>query len=245
MVIFKYLQLNIKEYSIFIEKLSSIPITQADIRNITSQAMLLEANKNVLNVLTSFIFFIDNAKTYLTRKYRNNEEVISEFKKLKSHHYDNSFAYRFLTKLRNYSIHMGLPLTGLGFDANLDTEIPEEMVGDVLLYVNIDALKKEKKLFAGMHHEVLNLKDDVDLRPLIQELSKSILEIQKFIYLVQMKHIEKCINYIEEISGKYKTETNDIKLYYVSKRINYDAELIVYDIPYDMINDFKKYKNSW
>lgn len=243
--IFKYLQLNIKEYSMFVNKLSSLPITQIDIRKITSQSMLLEANRKVLNVLTSFVFFLDNAKTYLKRRYRDNEKIILEFEKLKSYHYDNSFAYRFLTKLRNYSIHMGFPLIGLGFNVDQIKDNPEEMVGDVLLYTNIEALKKEKKLFGGMHNEILALNEDIDLRPLIKDLSKSIIEIQKYIHLVQMKVVETSIEYVNNITRDFKTDTNEIKLYYVFNRINDDAEIIVYDVPCEMINDFKSYKNSW
>lgn len=229
----------------FINKISSLPITQIDIRKITSQSMLLEANRKVLNVLTSFVFFLDNAKTYLKRRYRDNEMIILEFEKLKSYHYDNSFAYRFLTKLRNYSIHMGFPLIGLGFNVDQIKDNPEEMVGDVLLYTNIEALKKEKKLFGGMHNEILTLNEDVDLRPLIKDLSKSIIEIQKYIHLVQMKVVETSIEYINNITRDFKTDTNEIKLYYVCNRINDDAEIIVYDVPWEMINDFKSYKNSW
>lgn len=245
LVIFKYLQLNIKEYSMFVNKISSLPITQIDIRKITSQSMLLEANRKVLNVLTSFVFFLDNAKTYLKRRYRDNEKIILEFEKLKSYHYDNSFAYRFLTKLRNYSIHMGFPLIGLGFNVDQIKDNPEEMVGDVLLYTNIEALKKEKKLFGGMHNEILALNEDIDLRPLIKDLSKSIIEIQKYIHLVQMKVVETSIEYVNNITRDFKTDTNEIKLYYVCNRINDDAEIIVYDVPWEMINDFKSCKNSW
>jgi hypothetical protein len=245
LVIFKYLQLNIKEYSKFVNKLSSLPITQIDIRKITSQSMLLEANRNILNVLTSFVFFLDNAKTYLKRRYRDNEKIMLEFEKLKSYHYDSSFAYRFLTKLRNYSIHMGFPLIGLGFNVDEIKDNPEEMVGDVLLYANIEALKKEKKLFGGMYNEILALNEDVDLRPLIKDLSKSIIEIQKFIHLIQMKFVETSIEYINNITRDFKSDTNEIKLYYVCNRTNDDAEILVYDVPWEMINDFKSYKNSW
>lgn len=244
LVIFKYLQLNIKEYSIFVEKFSKIPVTQLKISTLNNQSFLLETNKLVLNVLTSFVFFLDNAKTFLTRKFRNDETIINDFKKLTNHHYDNSFAYRFLTKLRNYSIHLGFPLRGIGFNVEEINENPEKMFGDIQLLIDIDLLKKEKDLLAGIYKEVSNINDDINLKPLIYDLSKSILEIQKYIYSVQKSEIEHCIQKVESFAREFKTSTNEIVIYHVSQRINDDAELLVYEIPFQMIEDFKVVKTA-
>lgn len=245
LVVFKFLQLNIKEYSLFINRTSGIPVTQVNIRTITSQSFLLETNKLILNILMSFSFFLDNAGAYLTRKYRTNETIVEDFKKLRSYHYDNSFAYRFLTKLRNYSIHLGFLLQGIGFHADENIENPEKMIGEIQLLIDINLLKQEKRLLSGkVYNEVLEINDDIDLKPLIYELSKSILNIQEFIYSVQKDEIENSIENIEMFVGTHKTKANEIKVFYDLNSQNDSAEFMVYDVPFEMIEDFKSYKKQ-
>ena len=46
------------------------------------------------------------------------------------------------------------------------------MVGEIQLLIDIELIKKEKGTFKKMHAEILELKDDIDLNPLIYDLVK-------------------------------------------------------------------------
>lgn len=244
LVVFKYLQLNINDYSNFIKKTSKLPVAQLDIRTITNSSLLLETNKLILNLLSSFKFFLDNAETFLKRKYGKNSEIVNDYLILLSKHYDNSFAYRFLSKLRDYSIHIGFPLQGLSFQAEKNEEFPEKMIGEIQLLIDIELIKKEKSTFRGIHKEIMKIEDNVDIRPLIYDLSKSILNIQKYVYSVQKIEIEEVIENIETFVGDYKTKENDIKVFYNINNEEKTTKLGIYDIPFDKISDFKEYKTG-
>ncbi len=69
-----------------------------------------EANRHLLNVLTSLRTFLDHAETRLKRTYGKGSAEVAEFKRATSQEYDRRFAYRFLYRLRNYAQHCGLPV---------------------------------------------------------------------------------------------------------------------------------------
>jgi len=244
LVVFKYLQLNIQDYSKFSKKTSELQVAYLDIRRITDSALLLETNKLILNLLLSFKFFLDNAETFLKRKYGKDSKIVNDYLALLSNHYDRYFAYRFLSKLRDYSIHIGFPLQGLSFKAEKNEEHPEKMIGEIQLLINIELMKKEKKTFRGIHKELMEMEADIDIKPLIYDLSISILDIQRFIYSVQETEIEEVIDNIETFVGNHKTNKNDIKVFYSLKHDEKIAELGIYHVPFDKISDFKEYKTG-
>ncbi len=186
LIVYNYFNSNYIEYSDFIKKTSNIPVT-IDIRFLTSSSLLLQANKLIFNLLFSFKFFIDNTRAFLTRKYRDNTEIISNYELLINEHYDNHFYYRFLTKLRDYAVHIGFPLQGLTFSAEKNELNPEKMIGKIQLLIELELIKKEKSTFKKMDKELLVLADDIDLNPLINSLIKSIDQIQSYVYSIQKK----------------------------------------------------------
>jgi len=242
LVVFKYLQLNIKEYSKFIKKVSELYVIQLDIRVLTSETLLLETNRLVLNYIYSFKFFLDNGRTFLKRKYGKKSQIVNDYLKLCSKHYDENFSYRFLTNLRDYSMHIGFPLTGLGFKAEKNEKNPEKMFGEIQLMVDINTIKNEKSTFRGVYKELINFTEDIDLKPLFFELFQSILDIQEYIYLVQIEEIEQSINNIQLFVGDFKTKENDIKVLHSIQRENNQTELGIYSVPFDKIKDFEQYK---
>lgn len=237
-VVFKYLQLNLEDYSFFLSKITNVPLSNIEMNIFTNVDFILEANKYVLNVLISFKFFIDNTETFLKRTYGKDSEIVSDFKTLLSKHYDDHFAYRFLSRLRNFSVHLGFPLTSVAFNITTPKHQIKNQRGNFKLDVDIRILKKEKDLFGNMHKEICEMEDDIDLIPLIYSLSKSILEIQEYIYTVQKTELMKCIENILPLKI-YKTEENQIKVFYDLTRNGENITFHTYDIPFDIIEELQ------
>lgn len=245
-VVFKYLQLNIKDYSKFIRESSNIPAVNLNVNYLMNNEVVLEVNKLIFNILISFKFFLDNAEKYLKRKYGKESEIAINYLTLKSHYFDNVFAYRFLSKLRDYTIHLGFPLQALSYEVTKKTENLSEISGDIQLLVDVELLKKEKDTFGRIvHNDLLKIEEDIDLRPLIQELSKIIIEIQKHIYRIQKEEIENSIENIETFVGNHKTENNEIKVFYNLINEEIKAEFNTYDIPFDIIEEYNKICKNW
>lgn len=245
-VIFKNLQMNGNEYSEFLEKISDLHIGTVDIKKAYSLDLLLQSNRVILNLLSSFKFFLDNGEAYLKRKYGKDSCESKEFRELTRNEFDNVFAYRFLIKLRNYSLHLGFPLIGLELRAEKNIETLLNTTGSLQLSINIDLIKKEKNLLGKIvYNDIKNLEEDIDLKPLIVDLYSSILKIQKFIFSKQKEEIENAISNLETFAGKYKTKTNDINVFNNLLENGNEITFNAYHIPFEIITEFKKYiRNS-
>lgn len=245
-VVFKNLQLNLKDYFDFIEKWRNVPADKMDFSISTNIHFVMFANKLILNSLMSFKFFLDNAEFYLKRKFGTTSKQATDFELLKKRIYDNSFAYRFLYKLRNYSVHLGFPLEVINFEINFNSKHPEKSEHSAKLFLNKELLLKEKDLFgAKVFNEIKEWKNELDLIPLINELSHHIIEFQKFIYLKQKDELTNSIENIELFTENSKTETNQIKVYYIYKKEGKKISLNVYDVPFEILNEYKKTYKNW
>ncbi|OXB06262.1 hypothetical protein [Flavobacterium pectinovorum] len=245
-VVFKFLQLNIKEYSKFINQWSDVPAYKMNFAIPTNIHFVLEANRLILNVIMGFKFFLDNAETYLKRNYGKESLIATDFIKLTNDCFDKSFAYRFLSKLRNYAIHLGFPLEVIHLDINFNHENPENSRHTFQFILHIEKLIAEKDLFGSIvYKDLLKLNEDFDLIPLINELTHYITIIQKYIYRVEGVTLNEAIDNIETFVGNRKTATNEIKVYEITESKERTHTLQVYDVPYDIITEFKNVYKNW
>ena len=241
-VIFKNLQLNLKDYSSFLDKITDISTDRANIKIIHHPDLLLKANQVILNFLSSFKFFLDNGESYLKRKYGKHSNETNSFLKLISQEFDNYFAYRFLIKLRNYSIHLGFPLQGLMLKAEKFIDIPGETLGSIQLLIDIDLIKKEKNLLGSIvYNDIKELTENIDLKPLIYDVSISIINIQKHVINIQKEQILNAISNLEERVGRYKTKSNDLKVIHNYQKIGKTLKFNAYHIPFEIIDELKNY----
>jgi hypothetical protein len=74
------------------------------------EVLCSEANRHILNLLGSMRTFLDHTETDLKRRFGKDSPQTAAFKKECSRQYDCHFAYRFLSKFRNYAQHCGLPV---------------------------------------------------------------------------------------------------------------------------------------
>nr|WP_294921767.1 hypothetical protein [uncultured Flavobacterium sp.] len=244
-VVFKYLQLNLKDYADFVLEWTNVPAYKMDLMISTNIHFVLEFNKRISNVLMSFKFFLDNAQTYLKRKYGKESIIAKDFTELTHNLFDNSFAYRFLSKLRNYSAHLGFPLEIVLFKIDFNNEFPESSKHSSQLLLNIESLKKEKDLFGSIIYRNLNeMTEDLDLIPLINELSFHIISIQKFIYFSERNELDEAIENIEMFVGSRKTKSNQIKAY-TYENTNGNSTMQIFDIPFEILEEFKNTYRSW
>lgn len=109
-----------QNYFLFMEE------TLADFKNVNfiekvswefMQEKTIQSNRRLFNFLGSFVSFVDHSKTYLTRKFGKDSDELIEFIKTTNFHFDNTFGYRFFCKLRDYTIHCGMPMGNISATA--------------------------------------------------------------------------------------------------------------------------------
>ena len=82
----------------------------------------IQSNRRLFNFLGSFVSYVDHTKTYLSRKFGKKSDELNEFVKATNFHFNNTFGYRFFCKLRDYTIHCGMPMGNITATAERNEE---------------------------------------------------------------------------------------------------------------------------
>jgi len=93
----------------------------------------LEVNRNLLNYLTSQNTYLDHARFYLSRTFGKESQQLKSFDKKTTELFDNHFAYRFLYKMRNFTVHCGFSLCSITIRKSTKnvTFIPKFMISEL------------------------------------------------------------------------------------------------------------------
>jgi hypothetical protein len=243
-MVFQYLQLTLKEYHDFVESISNIVNSKVNVEAIQSESFSIKVNHIILNVLTSFKFFLDNAHTFLSRKYGNKSVQLESFKKFTNNLYDSSFSYRLLSRLRNYALHLGFPINSIVYKVHTHQGL-HNSIGDILMEIDIDKLKYEKSLLGSLYSEIALIDNNIDIREHVNNLSQAIMKLQIHIYSLQKIDLEEAMSNIICYLGKYKTSQNKLA---IIDNINVTEEKITFSqnlVPFESISELKNFKNNW
>lgn len=146
-----------------------------------SRSLGIEANRCFINFLASCRLYLDASQARLTRRYGAGSDVLSEFKAACSHEYDNTFAYRFLYKLRDYAQHIDVPIGSALLNSQVVKGPPERSVHRVTLALNTRKLlesggplwKKDLRL------EVESTSEKLDVLPLVDDATRCFTTIDR------------------------------------------------------------------
>lgn len=203
--LFRLVDANYAEYKTVLNEYSKIYSENADMAGSYLEGMVFSLNRLMLNFLSAVRTFLDHTETNLKKTYGKESENLKTFKKNCSLYYDNYFSYRFLYKLRNYSQHVGMPITGIGATSELVHTNPLEidhmlsvttLKNDLLKfkdwgkYTIYDKCNNSKEM--EIKDEISCLPDLIDINPYIDELMDCIEKIndtlfgrEEFIELLQ------------------------------------------------------------
>jgi hypothetical protein len=73
------------------------------------ELVYLEANRLLINYLSSLSMFIDYGERYNNKHF--GKERMKKFQEKTSDFYDSHVSYRFIALMRNYALHYGFPLS--------------------------------------------------------------------------------------------------------------------------------------
>lgn len=93
--------------------------------------MIVEVNRHVLNFLSAMKTFLDHTQTRLDRQFGKESSEFKQFKAAEHAAFDNHFSYRFVSKLRNYTQHCGMPLGNISANV-LQDDPPDGTVKHII-----------------------------------------------------------------------------------------------------------------
>jgi hypothetical protein len=91
----------------------------------TAHILISHVQRHVMNYLGLFRAFIDHTDRRMQKRFGKDAAEVKDFRTACSAHYDGTFAYRFLYKLRNYAQHKHVPVGHIGLSARMGAREPE------------------------------------------------------------------------------------------------------------------------
>jgi hypothetical protein len=169
----------------------------------------ININRLILNYLSSTRTFIDHTTTFLVRKLGEHSEEFAGFKGQLSKFYDQSFAYRFLTKLRNYSQHVDIPIEGVQFliSYNDDRTLVQ---GNLTVEFKRDHLLEKFQKWGTVKTDLLAMETLFPLMPLIYEMTLYIELIEKSAELIFRRELSEAANYLTKKMETVKHKDGDV-----------------------------------
>lgn len=241
-IIYIYFQQNLLEFDELCKKLDNIPVTRINLGKYLTDQDFININRIIFNFLSSFKFFIDSSDIHIKRDFGREGKEALEFENLKSKFYDNYFSYRFLEKLRNFSMHSGFPINMIPFNATENILNPEKMVGNFKLIVDRESLLKEKSFLSKkVIEDLCEMTEDINVAPLIYELGNIILIIERFIYSLHKIALEDSISNLKMFAREYKSINNEVSIIYNIIKNGHKILAKTLTIPYNKIEEIENF----
>ena len=246
--LFNFVNINDKELidylNFSLEDLTNKSIVWTGINREDLDNVFLNVNRLFLNYLSALRTFLDHTETFLNRKFGDDSSQFLEFKKILSFFYDNSFAYRFFYRLRNYAQHVGLPIDNLDFMTEYDSE-NNSVNGTLKVTFDRDRLLLSYNKWSIVKNDLELLEAKFDVAPLVSEMTYNMKDIEKNIELLHKNELLNAANYILSLTEHLRND--DGKIFIANNFIVTDNDKIgnysTTEIPFDTIDFIKSELN--
>ena len=241
--LFEIVLKNFEEFNSFfresVNHLAQKMTTPIGVERKDGDDILININRYVLNYLSSIRTFLDHSETTINRKFGADSEQFKEFKITLSSYFDNSFAYRFLYKLRDYTQHCDLPFENISLSFHF--------LGNNQINIGIGVSLNAQRLLSNfdgwgrVKKDLQTNSSTLDFNSLIIEETRIIKEISKRIISLNKNEIESSTKFITDLTAPYKINDQKVCLFKNIERGN--ENIISYameQIPFELIDFFTR-----
>lgn len=152
---------------------------------IDEQQSAAQLNALLINWLTSMRLYIDHAQTRLTREYGRASSELSAFRDWCTTAFDKSLGYRFMYKLRNYTLHCGLPLSGIDVVPRR-TGSPIHWHQEVVFYLHRDRLLSDYGEWGPVYKDLQLQPLKIEPLPLVRDAMDELDQIEEQIFRLDL-----------------------------------------------------------
>ncbi len=192
-------------------------------------------NRLFLNYISSIQTYLDHNETYVHRKFGNKSYEAIRFKTWTSQCFDNYFSYRFFYKLRNYAVHCVLPLQ----EFNLSVEREGDGArGSLKIEFKPETLLANYNEWGKVKNDLQKFTDNFSLIPLIEEMTKILLDFFMFINILSENNVRAAVIYIRQMTDHLRAKDTDICIFSDIVKNTDDNKLnfSVKHIPFDIVD---------
>ncbi len=123
----------------------------------------LEINRHILNYLASLNAFLDQTLKFLSKRFGKPSPEFSSFEAQTKILFDTHFSYRFLYKLRNFTVHCGFSLCAI------DIEYNHKQITFIPKFIFEDLMEDNSFWGADVRRDLENIGTDFKAFDLIKE----------------------------------------------------------------------------
>lgn len=154
-----------------------------NLRNIYSENITLNVSRLFLNTLSMFRSFIDFSNKSISFEYGKDSEEYNIWKEKQSEIFDCNFEYRFFSKMRNYTQHVGFPPIEITLSSTIDNPLPQLKIS---LKRN-DLLEHKDIWKSKIYNEIRNCNELLPLFPMLKSLDSCLVKLLKTLLSIKSK----------------------------------------------------------
>ena len=163
-------------YELFISDVADFISMEKKLRRKQISIEENSVNRYFVHLLSSGKLFIDFNENQIKKKYSKNSDVYKKTHSFASYQFDSNFSYRFCYYLRNFSQHIGLPITHISATELHNNQ--DEL--DISLCIDLDYLLNSSFEWKKLYSELDDYRKEqsfVDVSMIVDEYLKSIVTI--------------------------------------------------------------------
>lgn len=194
---------SLVEYSY--ERLRSLALSiEEDTKTVprpTVDNATLAINNELLNSLSMTTMYLDHTRKRL--KGKENEDY-ERFEKATNNEFDTYFSYRLFSKLRNYSLHSGFPITGVDFSDGFN-EDGSSAYKFYLDFQRDELLNNSDKWGAIVRKDLEQQPERFPVMPLADEVLTSMRKIHTVVAKGMAKRLSNEVEFFEQMIAEVPT----------------------------------------
>lgn len=168
-------------------------------------------SRRIVNLLSACRMYLDQSVHHTNNIYGENSEISQLLKQEIASQYDLNFGYRAMEALRNYTQHRGFPIHSMKFSGewlDIDNEENSRLLHTVIPLIKVSELAEDSRFKKSVLDEMLtmDIKDGIDIRPLIRNYIEGIGKIHEKIRDAIRPDAEKWEAIFNEVIQKYQNK---------------------------------------
>ncbi len=197
--------LNHQSYRSVITDLTSQFLADPAVPFERANSMVVQINCELLNLLSAVRTFVDHAETALKREYGKGSQQVADFKMAAGVEFDGNFSYRFMSQLRNFTQHCGLPLGELRLNATSNPPSPETSSGMLEALFLRDYLLNNFDGWKMVKDELAKMPDKFPVEPHVEQVVASVARIDSTLVRVQSADLNRHLTLLESLAKEVES----------------------------------------
>lgn len=162
-----------------------------------------DLNRRLRGFFSEFRVFLDYSEAKLKRRHGRDSEELRIFKEACSRQFDGSFAYRFVYGLRNYALHVNLPLNAVSLTSGGDGHDPGNPYARNRLSAEVDRdlLLRWSRWKGNVRSYLERLPPKFELRPYIDEAMACLERIHLELFCAKLPGEKRAVEPLLALAG--------------------------------------------